>query len=65
VVEDTPRSLERQYRDLVTVRSCRGEPDDDELAVLAPVLRSLARHPHVRTLAKRDWKTRFGAEDAR
>jgi RNA polymerase II subunit A small phosphatase-like protein len=62
VVDDSPRKLERNYGNAVYVRSYRGDPDDNELVLLARYLASLCSAGDVRTLEKRGWRGRVAGD---
>ena len=56
VVEDTPRAIERQYGNVIPVRAYAGEPEDQELGLLAAYLSGIAGCSNVRALEKRHWR---------
>jgi RNA polymerase II subunit A small phosphatase-like protein len=62
-VDDTPSKYARSYGNLVTVREFVGDRADDELVLLARYLRTLLPSPNVRTIEKRGWRDRIGADD--
>ena len=55
-VDDTPKSLERQYGNLVAVHPFEGNLADDELAPLLDYLCTFADCPDVRKIEKRGWR---------
>jgi RNA polymerase II subunit A small phosphatase-like protein len=57
-VDDTPRKLQRQYGNAVYVRSWYGDPDDNELDLLARYLATLHTLEDVRRVEKRGWRGR-------
>jgi TFIIF-interacting CTD phosphatase-like protein len=60
VVDDTARKHERNYGNLVVVRSWEGEEPDDELLHLRAYLDTLVDAENVRTIEKRLWRTLIG-----
>ncbi len=55
-VDDTPAKHARNFGNLVAVSEFRGEPEDQELQLLALYLPSLAQLPTVRHVEKRNWR---------
>ena len=56
-VDDTPKSLERQYGNLVAISPFEGNPADDELASLLDYLHTFADCSDVRKIEKRSWRS--------
>lgn len=60
VVDDTARKHERNYGNLVLVRSWEGVEPDDELLHLRAYLHTLVDAENVRTIETRRWRTLIG-----
>lgn len=56
-IEDEPRTLERNYGNLVTVRAFEGDHSDTELRDLLPFLNWIRTADNVRVIEKRYWRT--------
>jgi RNA polymerase II subunit A small phosphatase-like protein len=56
IVDDTPQKVERNFGNAVYVRPYFGDPEDNELAQLAPYLESLRACGNVRAVEKRGWR---------
>jgi len=61
-IDDTPSKYARSYGNLVTVREFVGDPADTELLLLARYLRSLLAVTNVRTVEKRNWRSKLANE---
>jgi TFIIF-interacting CTD phosphatase-like protein len=57
-LDDTPRKLERQYGNLVTLTPFTGQVDDTELREVLPFLERLSTIENLRTVEKRFWRNR-------
>ncbi len=57
-VDDTPKSLERQYGNLVAISPFEGDLADDELRPLLDYLCTFENCTNVRKVEKRDWRKR-------
>lgn len=57
-VDDTPEKHQDNYGNLVCVSEYTGNPADEELLLLRDYLTGLATEPNVRTIEKRNWRTR-------
>lgn len=58
VIEDTPQKVERHYGNAIYVTPFYGEDGDDELRRLLAYLQSFRSVPNVRTIEKRNWRSR-------
>lgn len=56
IVDDTPEKCVRNYGNAIYVRPYEGDPEDNELSLLAAYLQSLKDCPNVRTVEKRRWR---------
>lgn len=61
-VDDSPEKIAASYGNHVPIRPFEGDLADDELAWLPKLLEALGPVPNVRTIEKRGWRRRFGAE---
>lgn len=58
VIDDSPEKLQRQNGNLVQVSPYFGDRSDDELAALQAYLELLGEEEDVRSVDKRDWRSR-------
>ncbi|TPG72091.1 HAD family hydrolase [Hymenobacter nivis] len=59
IVDDTPEKVRNCYGNAIYPTPFLGDPDDNELAVLAQFLHSLHDVQNVRSIEKRHWKQQF------
>ena len=59
MVDDTPRKLERNYGNLVRIKSWMGEANDGELLRLKSYLLELKEIENIRAAEKRGWETNY------
>jgi RNA polymerase II subunit A small phosphatase-like protein len=64
VIDDTPEKHERNYGNLIRVRPFVGDPTDNELQRLPPILRHLANLDDVRIVEKRGWRSFAASPEA-
>ncbi len=57
-IDDTPAKYAKNYGNLVLVTEFTGDVDDDELLALPVYLQTLSHHRRVRSIEKRNWRTR-------
>lgn len=62
VLEDDPRTMQRSYGNLISIRPFRGDPSDKELLILIPFLERISQVENVRVIEKRNWRT-FADDD--
>jgi RNA polymerase II subunit A small phosphatase-like protein len=55
VIEDDPRTMQRSYGNLITVRPFYGDPEDKELQELKPYMSWISSVKNVRAIEKRTW----------
>lgn len=56
VVDDSPEKHQRNYGNLIRVKSFEGDPDDSELRLLMRYLDEIKDVPNVRAVEKRNWR---------
>lgn len=59
IIDDSQEKLVRNYGNLIPVTPFLGDPADTELPDLLPFLHWLCTVENVRTVEKRNWRTRF------
>jgi TFIIF-interacting CTD phosphatase-like protein len=62
IVDDTPIKLERNYGNLIRVKEFIGEQTDHELVFLTKYLEILQKENNLRSLEKRNWKSKVKEE---
>ena len=55
-VDDLARNFACAYGNLITVRPCHGDPDDQKLLLLGRYLERIWREPDYRRIEKRGWR---------
>ena len=59
ILDDTPSKSAQNYGNAIYPKPFEGDPNDDELALLAKYLPELASCENVRKVEKRNWRDRM------
>ncbi|MCB0852724.1 MAG: HAD family hydrolase [Bacteroidetes bacterium] len=59
MVDDSPEKLKQNYGNSIIIRPFKGNPADNELRYLWKYLLSLKDEENIRSIEKRDWRTKI------
>lgn len=60
IIDDKPIGLKRNYGNLIPITPFAGDPADNELSLLMEYLPMLINEPNLRTIEKRNWRSKIG-----